>query len=68
MFSVIKSLNALGGDKKMEIMLAQIATSGSGVDLLSLPDGLSLKMADPVKDFKYACNAVTLTYDLSQYS
>lgn len=52
----------------MKIMPIQITTSGPGVDLSNLPDGLSVKMADPVKDFNYARNNVTLTCDLSQLS
>ena len=45
----------------------QIVRSGPGIDLSGLPEGLSVKMADPVKDFAYARNAVTLVYDLSLY-
>ena len=52
----------------MKIMPTEITTNGPGIDLSNLPDGLSIKMADPVKDFKYARNAITLTCDLSQYS
>ena len=51
----------------MKIEPTQIEQSGPGVDLSNLPEGVSLKMSDPVKDFKYARNAVTLVYDLSEY-
>ena len=52
----------------MKITPIEIASSGPGGELSNLPSGLSIKMADPVEDFKYAFNTVTLTYDLSQYS
>ena len=52
----------------MIIIPTQIEQSGPGVDLSNLPDGLSIRMSDPVKDFTYARNTVTLTCDLSQYS
>jgi hypothetical protein len=51
----------------MKITPTQIIHSGPGIDLSSLPEGVSIKMSDPVKDFKYARNAVTLTFDLSGY-
>ena len=51
----------------MKIEPTQIEQSGPGVDLSNLPEGVSLKMSDPVKDFKYSRNAVTLVYDLSGY-
>ena len=51
----------------MRIDPIQIEQSGPGIDLSNLPEGLSVKMSDPVKDFKYARNAVTLTYDLSAH-
>lgn len=51
----------------MKITPSQITHSGPGVDLSSLPEGVSVKMSDPVKDFKYARNAVTFVFDLSGY-
>jgi len=51
----------------MKITPTQITQSGPGIDLSNLPDDISVKMSDPVKDFAYARNAVTLTYDLSDY-
>jgi len=51
----------------MKITPTQITQSGPGVDLSNLPDGVSVKMSDSVKDFKYARNAVTLIYNLSEY-
>ena len=51
----------------MKIQPIQITESGPGVDLSNLPEGVSVKMSDPVKDFKYARNAVTLVYDLSAH-
>ncbi len=51
----------------MIITPSQIEHSGPGVDLSSLPEGVSIKMSDPVKNFAYARNAVTLTFDLSGY-
>ena len=51
----------------MRIEPTHIEQIGPGIDLSNLPDGLSLRMADPVEDFEYARNAVTLTFDLSLY-
>lgn len=51
----------------MRIAPIHIIQSGSGIDLSNLPDGLAVKMADPVADFAYARNAVTLRYDLADY-
>jgi hypothetical protein len=51
----------------MKIEPVEILESGPGVDLSNMPDGLSVKMADPVEDFAYARNTVTLVYDLSAY-
>ena len=51
----------------MNILPLEVTTAGPGIDLSNLPGGVSVKMADPVKDFKYARNAVTLVYDLSEY-
>ena len=52
----------------MVIEPTEITSDGPGVDLKNLPDGISIKMADPVEDFKYARNAVTLLYDLSTFA
>ena len=49
----------------MRIQPTHIESSGPGVDLSNLPGGLAVRMSDPVEDFQYARNAVTLTYDLS---
>jgi len=51
----------------MRIEPTSIERNGHGIDLSSLSEGLSVKMADPVKDFVLARNAVTLVYDLSTY-
>jgi len=51
----------------MKIAPVQIEQSGPGIDLTSLPEGVSIKMSDPVKDFAYARNAVTLVFDLTVY-
>ena len=52
----------------MKITPTQITSSGPGVDLSNLPNGLLIKMADPQKNFNYGRNAVTLTCDLSGYT
>jgi len=51
----------------MFISPLDITTTGTGVTLASEPDSLTMKMVDPVEDFEYARNAVTLTFDLSNY-
>jgi len=51
----------------MHIEPTHIEQSGPGVDLANFPQGLSIRMSDPVKDFQYARNAVTLVYDLSAH-
>ena len=51
----------------MIILPSNIEQSGPGIDLSNLPEGVSIRMSDPVKDFKYARNAVTLTFDLSAH-
>ncbi|MBN1515454.1 LamG domain-containing protein [Candidatus Sumerlaeota bacterium] len=51
----------------MNIQPIHIETSGPGIDLSHAPSGLSIDMSDPVQDFEYARNAVTLTYDLTAY-
>lgn len=53
--------------KEMNIQPTQITQSGPGTDLSMHPEGLKLQMADPVQDFDYARNTVTLTFDLSAY-
>ncbi len=45
-----------------------ITSDGPGIDLTNLSGSISIRMADPVEDFKYARNTVTFTCDLSQYS
>ena len=45
-----------------------ITSDGPGVDLTNLSGSISVKMADPVEDFKYSRNTVTLIYDLSSYA
>jgi len=49
----------------MKITPTEIISDGPGVDLSNLPDGISVKMSDPVEDPAYARNAVTLVYDLT---
>ena len=51
----------------MLISPMQIISSGPGIDLSNQPEGLSLHMSDPVEDFEYARNAVTLTFDLTAF-
>lgn len=51
----------------MNIEPLDVRTCGPGVDLSNQPEGVSIRMSDPVKDFEYALNAVTLVYDLSDY-
>ncbi len=51
----------------MRIEPTHIEQAGPGIDLSNLPQGLSVKMSDPVKDLAYARNAVTLTFDLSSH-
>jgi len=49
----------------MLIVPTQVIESGPGIDLSNEPGGLSVKMSDPVEDFDYARNAVTLIFDLA---
>jgi len=49
----------------MKITPTEIISDGPGIDLSNLPDGISVKMSDPVEDPAYARNAVTLVYDLT---
>ncbi len=51
----------------MRIEPTHIEQAGPGIDLSNLPEGLSVKMSDPVKDLAYARNAVTLAFDFSAY-
>ncbi len=49
----------------MNIPPTSIEQDGPGIDLSNQPEGIAIRMADPVSDFTYARNAVTLTFDLS---
>ena len=49
----------------MRIEPLSIEEDGPGIDLANQPEGIAIEMSDPVTDFEYARNAVTLTYDLS---
>ena len=49
----------------MNIPPVSIDESGPGIDLTNQAEGVSIQMSDPVTDFEYARNAVTLTFDLS---
>jgi len=49
----------------MKVLPIQVEQAGPGIDLSNLTAGLSVRMADPVKDFAYARNAATLVFDLS---
>ena len=51
----------------MPIEPITITQDGPGIDLTNLSGSISIKMADPVEDFKYARNTVTLLYNLSGY-
>ena len=48
----------------MKILPQIIDQIGPGIDLSNQPDGVSIDMSDPVRDFEYARNAVTMTFDL----
>ena len=48
----------------MNIPPLSIDESGPGIDLTNQPDGIAIQMSDPVTDFEYALNAVTLTFEL----
>lgn len=52
----------------MLIQPTHIEQSGPGIGLSNQPEGLSVRMSDPVEGFEYARNAVTLVYDLSDYA
>lgn len=49
----------------MLIPALTIDQDGPGIDLSDQPEGYLLNMSDPVADFEYARNAVTLNCDLS---
>ena len=49
----------------MKILPVEILEAGPGIDLSNLPEGVSIRMSDPVEDFKYARNVVTLVFDLA---
>ena len=51
----------------MHIPPATIDQDGPGIDLSDQPEGYLLNMSDPVADFEYARNAVTLVYDLTGF-
>ncbi len=48
----------------MNIPPLTIDQDGPGIDLTNQADGVSIQMADPVTDFEYARNAVTMTFHL----
>ena len=48
----------------MIIPPTSIEQDGPGIDLSSQPTGIMIEMSDPVADFEYARNGVTLTYHL----
>ena len=48
----------------MNIAPLTIDQDGPGIDLTNQADGVSIQMSDPVTDFEYARNAVTLTFHL----
>ena len=51
----------------MIIQPTNIEQSGPGIDLSNQSEGISVHMSDPVEDFEYARNTVSLTFDLSVY-
>jgi len=51
----------------MIIPPSAIDEAGPGIDLTNQPAGISMRMSDPLRDFEYARNAVTLLYDLSGF-
>ena len=48
----------------MNIAALNIQQSEPGIDLSDQPEGMSVQMSDPMKDFEHARNAVTMTFDL----
>ncbi len=51
----------------MRIEPSQVEHRGPGVEIVELPDGLAIRLADPVRDLHYARNEVTLIFDLSAF-
>lgn len=49
----------------MLIVPSAVEQVGPGIDLSDQPEGFSIEMSDPVRDFEYALNRVTMTFDLS---
>ena len=49
----------------MNISPISIEQDGPGIDLTDVAGGITIQMSDPVTDFEYARNAVTLTYHLA---
>ncbi len=49
----------------MNIPPTSIEQDGPGIDLTNQPEGIAIRMVDPVSDLAYARNRVTLTFDLS---
>ena len=47
------------------ILRISIAQAGPDIDLSGQPEALSIQISHPVRDFEYARNALTLTFDLS---
>ena len=50
--------------ERVSIAPTSVEQDGPGIDLASLPDGISVKMSDPNPNLAYARNMVTLHYDL----
>ena len=51
----------------MAIEPITITQDGPGIDLTNLSGSITVKMSDPVEDFKYSRNTVTLIYNLSSF-
>lgn len=51
----------------MRIEPSQVEHRGPGVEIVELPDGLAVRLADPVRDLHYARNEVTLIFDLAPF-
>ncbi len=51
----------------MNIVPSSIEQDGPGIDLSEQATGVAIQMSDPVADFEYALNAVTLSLDLSVF-
>ena len=51
----------------MNIVPSSIDQDGPGIELSEQATGVAIQMSDPVSDFEYARNAVTLTFDLSVF-